>query len=182
MDDSKIEIPMLNVGDILTHYGKTPVRMEKKQTQPPPRFSEDKLLKALEDKGIGRPSTYATLLSTVTSRNYVEKRGSVYHATDLGKRITDELVKHFTFLNYDYTSDLELLLDKIKEGKADHIDVIRGCYDIFSKELKSAYASHTGKDDLLCDKCSFVMIKTNGKFGEYYRCANVFCKNTKKIV
>jgi DNA topoisomerase-1 len=180
-DDSKIEVPLLNVGDILTHFGKAPVKMEKKQTQPPPRYSEDKLLKAMEDKGIGRPSTYAELLSRVAARNYVEKHGNVYHATDLGKRVIEELSKHFTFLNYDYTGNLEAQMDKIMSGEVDQLSVIKECYDIFSKELKSAYLSHTHDNDLICEKCSYVMIKTNGKFGEYYRCANVFCKNTKNI-
>ena len=181
VDDSKIEIPLLNVGDILSHFGRAPIKMERKQTQPPPRYSEDKLLKAMEDKGIGRPSTYATLLGTVTSRNYVEKKGSVYHATDLGKRVIDELSKYFTFLNYDYTGDLELKLDKIIEGKVDHIAVIRECYEIFSKELKTAYNAHTTEQDMLCEKCSFIMLKTKGKWGDYYRCVNTLCRNTKNV-
>ena len=180
-DTSTIDIPLLAKGDILEHFGKNPVKMEKKQTQPPARFSEDKLIKELVNRGIGRPSTYATLLSTVSNRNYVEKKGSVFHATELGKKITDELLQFFSFMNYDYTSLLEGSLDEIEHGKTDYLTVMNAFYAKFSAELKKAYAKHAGKNANICDKCSFVMIKVNGKFGEYMKCANTVCKNKVSI-
>ncbi len=181
IDDSKIEIPLLAVNDILSHFGKSPVKMEKKQTQPLPRFSEDKLIKELVNKNIGRPATYADLLSKITTRNYVEKRGNVYHATDLGKKITDELSKYFTFMNYNYTSDLEKKLDEIESGKIDHINMLKAFFPEFKKELDDAYVKHGGT---LCEKCSGQMIIRIAKStGEKFLGCNSYpsCLFTKQI-
>lgn len=177
-DDSKIEIPLLNVGDTLTHHGKFPVRMEKKSTQPPPRFSEDKLLKSLEDKGIGRPATYADLLSKIASRNYVEKKGSVYHATDLGKKITDELVRSFTFMDLNYTAKLEEKLDLIENGKLDKTSMLKEFYPKFKKELDLAYIGHGAT---MCSKCgSPTSVRTVAKTGDKFLGCTSFpkCKHT----
>src|SRR5574338_579990 len=153
-DSATIDIPSLSVGDTLVHHGKSPVKMEKKQTQPPPRYSEDKLIKELVTKNIGRPATYAELLSKITSRNYVEKKGNVFHATDLGKKITDELNKYFTFMDYDYTAKMEQQLDEIEGGKVNHIDMLKKFYPEFKKELDKAYLEYGGT---LCDKCNSPM-------------------------
>jgi len=177
-DDSKIEIPLLNVGDTLTHYGKLPIRMEKKSTQPPPRFSEEKLLKSLEDKNIGRPATYAELLSKVASRNYVEKKGNVFHATDLGKKITDELSQFFTFMDYNYTAKMESQLDEIESGKINHIDMLKKFYPEFKKELDLAYLGHGAT---MCLKCGSPMsARTVAKTGDKFLGCSGYpkCKNT----
>lgn len=179
-DDSKIDIPFLNKGDILTLSGKIPVRMDKKKTQPPPRFSEDKLIKELEDKNIGRPATYADLLVKLTSRNYVEKKGSVFHATELGKKITDILTKHFTFMDYNYTSKMECQLDDIESGKSNYLDMLNKFYPSYKKELDKAYVNNGG---FLCEKCNNPMstriVKETGAkfFGctQYPKCS--FTKN-----
>jgi DNA topoisomerase-1 len=178
-DDSKINIPLLNVGDTLTRYGKSPIKMEKKQTQPPPRYSEDKLIKELVNKNIGRPATYAELLSKITSRNYVEKRGNTYHATDLGKKITDELLRYFTFMDYDYTAKLERQLDEIESGKIDHIAMLKKFYPEYKQQLNQAYTHHGA---MLCDQCGSPMVlrtvKTDGS--TFYACiAFPKCRNTK---
>src|SRR5580698_9954229 len=149
-DNSKIEIPLLQMGDVCQLFGQIPVQMEKKQTQPPPRYSEDKLIKELVNKNIGRPATYAELLSKITTRNYVEKKGSVFHATDLGKKITDELVQFFTFMDYNYTAKMENQLDEIECGKINHIDMLKKFFPEFKKQLDKAYLQHGG---ILCDKC-----------------------------
>ena len=135
-----------------------PVRMDKKKTQPPPRFSEDKLIKELEDKNIGRPATYADLLVKLTSRNYVEKKGSVFHATDLGKKITDILTKHFTFMDYNYTSKMECQLDDIESGKSNYLDMLNKFYPPYKKELDKAYINNGGS---LCEKCNSPMSTRN---------------------
>jgi DNA topoisomerase-1 len=178
--NEKIDIPNLNKGDILHLFGPNPVKLEKKQTQPPPRYSEDKLIKELEVRGIGRPSTYAELLSKITSRNYVEKHGNVYHATELGKKITKVLNDSFSFMNYDFTSLMELNLDKIERGEISKNEVLTQFYDVFSAELKKAYLDNS-VDKTLCDKCKNIMIERNGKYGRFYACSNGLCKNTKKI-
>lgn len=179
-DNSKIEIPMLKVGDILSHFGKYPVKMEKKETQPPPRYSEDKLLKELEAKNIGRPATYADLLSKITSRNYVEKKGNVYHATPLGKKITNELTKFFTFMDYNYTAKLEKQLDEIESGKLDHIEMLKKFYPDFKLELDQAYLGHGG---CLCEKCGSPMATRKTKTGTTFMGCSAWpkCNSTKNI-
>lgn len=149
IDNNSIDIPSLTVGDELKLSGEKPVSVEKKQTQPPPRFSEHSLIETLEKKNIGRPATYATLLDTITSRGYVEK-DNVYRPTELGKKITEELVKWFGFLNYDYTAKLEMELDQIAEGKIDRTDMLKSFYKTFSKQLKNAYMGHGSRP---CPKC-----------------------------
>jgi DNA topoisomerase-1 len=180
-DSSKIDIPNLKKGDVLKLYGKNPVKVEKKQTQPPPRYSEDKLIKELEIKNIGRPSTYAELLSKITNRNYVERRGSVFHATDLGKKITDALSKFFTFMDYNYTALLEKNLDEIESGRLSHTEVLNKFYPQFKSELDKAYVSYGGE---LCDKCKSPMSVRQTKAGEKFLSCSAYpkCRNSKNLV
>jgi DNA topoisomerase-1 len=176
-DDSKIEIPLLNVGDVLKLFGKIPVQLEKKATQPPPRYSEDKLIKELVNKNIGRPATYAELLSKITARNYVEKKGSVFHATDLGKKITDELLQFFTFMDYDYTAKMEQQLDEIESGKVNHVDMLKKFFPEFKKELDKAYLQHGAT---MCPKCGSPMSVRTTKTGDKFLGCSGYpkCKNT----
>lgn len=180
-DDSKIEIPNLNKGDILTLFGDLPVKMDKKQTQPLPRFSEDKLIKELETRNIGRPATYADLLSKISSRNYVDKRGNVFHATDLGKKVTDVLSSYFTFMDYNYTANLEKLLDEIESGKVNRTDMLNKFYPGFKSELNKAYLNYGG---VICDKCQNPMFKRTAKASgiEFYMCSTFSkCRNTRSL-
>lgn len=178
-DDSKIDIPALKVGEILRLFGKKPVVMERKQTQPPARYSEDKLIKELVAKNIGRPATYAELLSKITGRNYVEKRGQVFHATDLGKSITDELLKFFTFMDYDYTAKMEQQLDEIESGKVNHIDMLKKFYPGFQQELNKAYVGHNA---MMCPTCGSAMSQRTTKTGKFWGCsAYPKCKHTINI-
>jgi len=179
-DDSKIDIPNLAKGDALKIHPPIPVRIEKKKTQPPPRFSLDKLIDELVNRGIGRPATYADLLSRITARNYVEKKGNVFHATDLGKKITDTLIKHFTFMDYDYTAKMEQQLDLIKQGKVNHIDVLKGFFPSFKAELDKAYVEFGGD---LCEKCGSPMSTRTTKTGDKFMGCSAYpkCKNTKPI-
>ncbi len=181
-DDSKIDIPNLNKGDVLNLFGKNPVKMEKKQTQPPARYSEDKLIKELVNRNIGRPATYAELLSKITLRNYVEKKGNVYHATDLGKKITDVLAKYFTFMDYNYTSNMEQQLDEIESGKINHTDMLKKFYPSFKQEIDQAYIDNGG---CLCDKCKSPMVtKTAKTNGERFLACSAYpkCQFTKSTV
>ena len=181
IDNSKIEIPNLQKGDILHHIGKIPVILEKKQTQPPGRYSEDKLIKELVNKNIGRPATYADLLSKITTRNYVEKKGNVYHATELGKKITDILLDFFTFMDYSYTANMEQQLDEIEAGKVNHIDMLKKFYPAFKSEIDRAYTTHGGT---MCDKCKSPMaIRTAKATGQKFLACSGYpkCQNTKPI-
>jgi DNA topoisomerase I len=182
-DAGSIDIPNLTIGQtVQLDGGKNPIKMEKKQTQPLPRYSEDKLIKELVNKNIGRPATYAELLSRITLRNYVEKRGQVFHATDLGKTITDELKKYFTFMDYNYTAKMEQQLDEIECGKINHIDMLKKFYPGYKNELNQAYIGH-GTDE--CNLCGSPMVirksKTNGS--SFLACtAFPKCRNTKPII
>lgn len=182
VDDSKIDIPLLNVGDVLNLFGKIPVQLEKKSTQPPPRYSEDKLIKELDSRNIGRPATYAELLSKITARNYVEKKGSVFHATDLGKKITDELAQYFTFMDYDYTAKMEKQLDEIEGGKVNHVDMLKKFYPEYKQELNKAYTNH---GSALCNQCDSPMVVRTAKSdgSKFLACTGYpKCRNTKPMI
>lgn len=180
VDDSKIEIPLLSVGQTLKLVDNRSVRMEKKQTQPPARFSEDKLIKELVNRNIGRPATYAELLSKITARNYVEKKGSVFHATDLGKKITDELLKFFTFMDYNYTARMEQQLDEIESGKVDHVHMLKLFFPEFKKELDQAYVQH---GSTMCPKCGSPMSVRTTKTGDKFLGCSGYpkCKHTVNL-
>jgi len=177
-EDTKIEIPSgLAKGDILSHFGKSPVKLEKKATQPPPRYSLEKLLKELEAKNIGRPATYAELVTKITARNYVEQKGNVFHATTLGKTITDELLKYFTFMDYDYTAKMEDQLDEIESGKVNHIDMLKKFYPEYKRQLDSAYLGHGAT---MCSQCGSPMSVRTTKTGDKFLGCSGYpkCKNT----
>lgn len=178
-DDSKIEIPNLQAGDVVFLKKKTDLKMEKKSTQPPGRFSEDKLIKELVNKNIGRPATYAELLSKICSRNYVEKKGNVFHATDLGKKITDVLTQYFSFMDYNYTANMELQLDEIESGKTNHTVMLQNFYPEFKRQLDKAYVNQGGT---MCDKCGSPMANRTSKTGKFLACsAYPKCYNTKNV-
>jgi DNA topoisomerase-1 len=179
-DTSSIDIPMLQVGQEVT-LDKGGLKMEKKQTQPSPRFSEDKLIKELVNRNIGRPATYAELLSKITARAYVEKKGNVFHATDLGKKIIDELNKYFSFMDYDYTAKMEQQLDEIEGGKVNHVDMLRKFFPSFKQELDKAYLGHGGT---LCDQCGSPMaIRTTKADNSKFLACSAYpkCRNTKSL-
>lgn len=177
-DKSKIDLPNLKKGDIVVMKD---VISQQKKTQPQPRFSEDTLIKQLETKNIGRPATYADLLSKICSRNYVEKKGSCYYPTELGTQITNLLVKNFNFMDYNYTSDLESKLDLIELGKENKFNTLTEFFNKFKTELNNAYLNEGFE---LCDKCSAPMLrrknKTNGD--EFLACSQYpRCYNNKPI-
>ena len=166
------------------------VKMEGEQhfTTPPPRYTEASLIKTLEEKGIGRPSTYAPILDTIQKRNYVEKEGKQVVPTDLGFKVTNLLKQYFAgIINVDFTAELETWLDKIAEGKATYENAIREFWNVFEKELneaneKAAKAKEDNQEvsDVLCEKCGAPMIVKMSRYGKYLACPNFpECKNTK---
>ena len=182
-DAGSIDIPNLTVGQtVQLDTGKNAIKMEKKQTQPPPRYSEDKLIKELVNKNIGRPATYAELLSRITLRNYVEKKGQVFHATDLGKTITDELIKYFTFMDYNYTAKMEQQLDEIESGKINHTDMLKKFYPGYKDELNQAYIGHGTEECNLCG--SPMVVRTAKANGSTFLACTAYpkCRNTKPIL
>ncbi len=158
-------------------------------TEPPPRYTEASLVKALEEKGIGRPSTYAPTISTIQERNYVIKEEKRLKPTDMGVLVNDLLVEHFPkVVDYDFTAKMEDELDEIANGKIKWQDVIRGFYDPFIKNLEEKEEVLSKKDiteeatDEVCEKCGHPMVIKMGRFGRFLACSGYpECKNTKEI-
>jgi DNA topoisomerase I len=153
----KIDIPNLSKDEQMFLVSAT---AEQKFTQPPPRYSEAHLIETLDKKSIGRPSTFAEIVSKITARGYVERDGSVFRPTELGKQITDELTKYFSFMNTDYTAKMELQLDEIATGKTDHVKMLRDFFTPFQEELNKAYVGHGAE---LCEECGSPMIERQAK-------------------
>jgi DNA topoisomerase-1 len=170
---TSIDIPNLTKGDALGQVG---VTSEQKFTQPPARYSESNLIKDLDARQIGRPSTMATILKNIMARNYVVKNGNTYHATDLGVEITDLLRKNFTFLNYDYSAAMESNLDKIASGSADYDTVMIDFYKPFSIELKATVEQNKLAS---CDKCGGLMVERTSVHGKFMACSG--CRNIHNI-
>lgn len=170
---TSIDIPSLTKGDRLGQMG---VVSEQKFTQPPPRFSESNLIKDMDARQIGRPSTMATILKNILARNYVVKNGNTYHATDLGVEITDLLTKYFTFLNFSYSAEMESNLDQIAAGKLDYDKVMQGFYQPFSSELKKAVEQN---NQISCTKCSGIMVQRESVHGKFMACSG--CRNIQNV-
>jgi len=163
-------------------------RVEPKQnfTQPPPRFTEAALVKELEEKEIGRPSTYAAIISVIQNRSYVVKEENRFKPTDLGFLVSDLLVENFfEIMDFKYTAHLEEELDEIEEGTKQTIDVLNEFYTDFSRDLEKAYVKvenikATGvPTDQKCPQCGSAMVKRWGKFGAFLACTNEECKFTQ---
>ncbi len=157
-------------------------------TQPPPRYTEATLVKTLEEKGIGRPSTYAAILSTIEERKYVEKTDGKFKPTELGSVVNDLLVERFPrLLNVKFTAEMENDLDKIEEGQVVWTDVMNEFYPSFSKELEKASEDQERvkpvdkPTDVICEKCQSPMVLKWGRHGRFLACsAYPDCKNTKQ--
>ena len=153
---------------------------EQKFTKPPQRYTDASLVKAMEDKGIGRPSTYASIISVLTRRKYVTKEGKYMVPTEVAFEITDLLVKYFTdIMDVGFTARMEDMLDGIEEG-GDWHKIIAGFYPPFAEKL--LFASNDGDEmtDILCEKCGHPMIRKNGRYGKFLACSNYpACSNIK---
>ena len=159
---------------------------QQKFTQPPPRFSEASLVRELEEKGIGRPSTYANILSTIKDREYVHLEKGKFFPTELGKVVTELLVKSFpTVLDIAFTADMENKLDMIEDGSSQRVKTLKDFYNPFAEELKKAkdemrnVKTEETPTDLVCEKCNSPMVIKWGKNGRFLCCSNYpGCKNT----
>jgi DNA topoisomerase I len=176
-------LPEVKEKEILTLIN---LNSEQKFTQPPPRFSEASLVRELEEKGIGRPSTYAAILSTIQDREYARREKGKFFPTELGMTVTELLVKNFpTVLDMAFTADMENKLDMIEEGESKRAKTLRDFYDIFAGELKKAkdemrnVKREETPTDLICEKCQSPMVIKWGKNGRFLACSNYpACKNT----
>ena len=154
---------------------------EQKFTKPPLRHTDASLVKAMEDKGIGRPSTYASIISVLNKRKYVVKEGKYMVPTEVAFEITDLLVKYFTdIMDVGFTAKMEDKLDGIEEGGTDWHKIIADFYPPFAEKL--IFAANDGDEmtDILCEKCGHPMIRKSGRYGKYLACSNYpECSNIK---
>jgi DNA topoisomerase-1 len=196
-DDDERQLPELSEGErlrLVEQDGQTVPGMVSKQhfTQPPPRYNEALLIKELEEKGIGRPSTYAAIISTIQDRKYVEKTEGRLVPTETGKTVNDFLLKGFPeLINVDFTSQLEEQLDEVEEGNKQWVAAVRDFYLPFTREMERAKTIPGPKDtvepptDIPCEKCGRMMEIKWGRNGKFLACPaykdDPPCKNTQNF-
>jgi DNA topoisomerase-1 len=179
-------LPALSEGEILELLGLNP---KQHFTQPPPRFSEATLIKELEEKGVGRPSTYATILSTIKGKEYVKLEKGRFMPTELGSMVNDLLVVNFPdILNIEFTAQMEENLDKVEEGEKGWIETLKEFYGPFQKDLEMAKVSMREikmekiPTDVLCERCGSKMVKRWGKRGYFLACSTYpKCRYTREV-
>lgn len=177
-------IPVYQVGQELVS---DQVEQIEKQTQPPARFNEASLIKTLESNGIGRPSTYSTIIKTIRSRDYVTVENRRFKPTEQGKLTVDTLNQYFTrIMDTNYTSNMEKELDQIADGKVDHIALLRDFYDRFIPLLEEADEKMEKikpvVTDKICPNCGGNLVIRKSKYGEFYGCSNFpKCKHIEEI-
>ncbi len=168
-------LPDVKAGDALNKLSLDP---EQRFTEPPPRFNEASLVKTLEEKGIGRPSTYASIINTIQDRDYVKKIGKNFVPTEIGMVVTELLIKNFPYIfEFGYTAKLETELDAVEAGEEKWTDLLDGFYTHLEKEL--LVASDAMEDikrreeptEEICDKCGSPLVMKWGKFGSFYSCS-----------
>ncbi|MDR7451570.1 MAG: type I DNA topoisomerase [Armatimonadota bacterium] len=179
-------LPDLVVGDRLTLE-----RLEPQQhfTQPPPRYTEASLVRALEERGIGRPSTYAPTIETIKRRGYVRSQQRRLYPTDLGRLVNDLLVEHFSdVMDYDFTATLEEELDQIEEGARDWKTVVQHFYRPFEQDLRQAELTMPELETPVveigeaCPQCGRPLVRKHGRFGEFIACSGFpDCKYTRPL-
>ncbi len=188
-DDSAAPLPDIKTGDKLKLKS---LLGNQHFTQPPARYTEASLTKALEENGVGRPSTYVTITSTIVAREYVKREGKQFVPTELGEAVIKLLKDRMpNIVNVKYTSKMEEDLDKIDSGEKNYIDMIRRYYDEFEEPLEQAKKDMQGvkiklkeeETDEVCEKCGRKMVVKVGRFGKFLACPGYpECKNTKPLV
>ena len=159
---------------------------EQRFTQPPPRYTEASLVRALEEKGIGRPSTYAPTISTIITRGYVARENKRLIPTELGKIVNDLMCKNFPdIVNIQFTADMEEKLDDVEKGQVDWHAIVRDFYGPFEKDLEKAEASiekvsiEDQVSDIPCEKCGAMMVYKMSRYGKFLACPNFpACRHT----
>jgi DNA topoisomerase-1 len=185
-DEAERKLPLVQKGEALKLNAVAP---EQHFTEPPPRFTEATLVKILEEKGIGRPSTYAAIMTTILDREYVEKHEGRFHPTALGTTVNDLLVASFDDLfNESYTARMEGALDEIEEGKLKWTTALHEFYEKFAKDLKVAETQMRAAKqqaiptDEKCENCGSPMVIKFGRFGQFLACSNYpECRTTREV-
>ncbi len=188
-EEDAAQIPALQNGDALKLKS---LAGNQHFTQPPARYTEASLVKMLEETGVGRPSTYVSIVSTITGREYVTREQKQLKPTELGEAVTKLLKEQFpNIVNVKFTANMESDLDKVEHGEIDYIAMLHAFYDGFDKDLAKAKSSMEGvkirlKEDetnIPCEKCGRMMVVKTGRFGKFLACPGYpECKNTKPLV
>ncbi|MEE0968931.1 MAG: type I DNA topoisomerase [Clostridia bacterium] len=186
---SNLPLPTIDEGE---HFSAEKIDPQKHFTEPPPRYTEASLIKFLEEKGIGRPSTYTPIITTILARNYVVREGKALVPTALGDVTTRLMKEKFPdVVDYKFTANMEDDLDSVEKGERDMKGILTEFYTGFEKELEEAeksisrdsYELPTEETDIICDKCGRKMVVKSGKFGKFAACPGYpTCKNTKPLV
>ncbi len=179
-------LPEMQEGEVLNLLELLPAQHF---TQPPARYNEASLVKALESKGIGRPSTYASILSTIQDREYVDKQEGKFYPTEIGEVVLELLIENFQELfDYQYTARMEDHLDRIETGREIWKAALREFYDHFSRQLSAAakemrdIKSEAIETDEICEKCGRKMVIKWGRFGRFLACSGYpECRNTREL-
>ncbi|MEE0946263.1 MAG: type I DNA topoisomerase [Acutalibacteraceae bacterium] len=187
-DEGEVSLPELVCGEAVKCKGVTPYQHF---TQPPARYNESTLTKALEENGIGRPSTYAPIISNIVQRDYIEKEKKSFKPTKLGMIVTDIIAEYFKkIVDVKFTAGMEQNLDKIDEGKLSWVETVDRFYKDFAGTLKKAEESMNGvkvkvpdeETEEICENCGRKMVIKSGRFGKFLACpAYPQCKNTKPL-
>lgn len=185
-ESENANIPSLEAGEELKGED---LQAKQMFTQPPARYTEATLVKAMEEKGIGRPSTYAPTISTIIARGYIEREKKILYPTELGKVVNDLMKKHFEdIVDLQFTANMELDLDHVEEGTEAWKDVISRFYHGFEKTLQKAEGTigrvviQDEVSDVVCEKCGRLMVIKNGSYGKFLACPGFpECRNTKNI-
>lgn len=180
-------VPDIRVNDSLTEVEKI---AEQKFTEPPARYTEASLVKTLEEKGIGRPSTYAPTISTILDRMYIEKQNRNLVPTELGEIVNNVMTKHFKdIVDIEFTANMEEKLDNVAEGKVDYINMLKEFYDPFMENLEKEedkierVVIPDVETDIKCELCGRNMVIKQGRYGKFLACPGFpECKNAKPIV
>lgn len=184
-EESKQPLPKLTQGETLTFHN---FNAEQHFTEPPQRYNEASLVKALEELGIGRPSTYAPIISTILDRQYVERDKKALKPTALGTVVTELMVAHFPdIVDVRFTAGMEEKLDEVEEGERNWVAVIKDFYGPFEKTLEKAKNIERVKvpvqqSDIPCEKCGALLVVRSSRYGKFLACPNYpNCKNTKPL-
>ena len=185
--DQDVKLPDLAKGDSLEMKQLLP---KQHFTQPPQRYSEAALLKALEENGIGRPSTYAPTISIILQRGYVVRDGKALKPTELGTVVTDLMKQYFAdIVDIEFTANMETELDEVEDGEKDWVTILHDFYGPFKQTLKTAETAMEKikiadeESDVVCEKCGRKMVYKMGRYGKFLACPGFpECRNTKAII
>ncbi|MFY9176858.1 MAG: type I DNA topoisomerase [Caldicoprobacterales bacterium] len=186
-EEKDIDLPEVESGEKLVLKALVP---NQHFTQPPPRYTEASLVRTLEEMGIGRPSTYAPTIHTITTRGYVERDKRTLIPTELGFIVNALMTEYFSdIVDYEFTADMEEVLDKVEEGEKYWKDIIREFYPSFKKLLDYADGQipqieiKEEESDVICEKCGVNMVIKTGRYGKFLACPNFpECRNTKPLL